>query len=328
MPAEAPIESTQTRAGDLPWHQAQWRAVARALHGGRLPHAWLIHGGVGLGKRSFARRLAQVLLCTEVKIHAQALAPCYRCASCRQIAAGVNPDFLELRPEEDSREIKIDQVRELIGRLQLSKHHGLRKVALLDPAEALNRNAADALLKTLEEPPPGTHLLLIVERIGLLSATLRSRCQRLSFTRPDSASAIAWLTDQGLTDAPASLAAADGAPLRAQALAGSDLLNRQRSWDQQLAALIGGKADLVQVADSWGKEPSQDWLAWLERSCRLALQLKLNANTPPSALAALPWLRLMTLSAKLVDMYKMQNKLVRTWSWQIEGLLGELLEPV
>ncbi|MGH8530596.1 MAG: DNA polymerase III subunit delta' [Nevskiales bacterium] len=327
MSSETPAGVTNAPAAEeLPWHQAQWRAVARALKADRLPHAWLIHGGAGLGKRRFARVLAQVLLCPEVKIHAQALAPCGRCASCRQFAAGLHPDFLELQPEEDSREIKIDQVRELIGRLQLSKHHGLRKVALLDPAEALNRNAADALLKTLEEPPPGTHLLLIGERIGLLSATLRSRCQRLSFIRPDASSALAWLSSQGLADAQYSLAAAEGAPLRAQALAGSDVLNRQHAWDQQLAALICGKGDLVQVADSWSKEPAQEWLSWLDRSCRQALQHKLS-SARHSALAALPWLRLMALSAKLVDMYKMQNKPVR-WPWQIEGLLGELLEPV
>ncbi len=310
----------------LPWHQLQWRAVAQALRGGRVAHAWLIHGSAGIGKRRFARQLAQVLLCPQAQIHAQELASCGRCASCLQFRTGVHPDFIEVRPAEDSREIRIDQVRDLIERLQLSKHYGLRKLALLDPAEALNRNAADALLKTLEEPPPNTHLLLVGERIGLLSATVRSRCQRLSFTRPDTRKARAWLAGQGLADTAALLDVAEGAPLRALALAQSDLVVRQRDWEHQFAAFLSRKAELVQTAESWGKEPPQEWLFWLDRSCREAFKHKLTAAGSASALASLSWPQLVALSAKLLELYKMQNTSVR-WPWQIQALLGELIEP-
>ncbi len=310
----------------LPWHQAQWRAVAQALRAGRLPQAWLIHGAAGLGKRRFARQLAQVLLCQQAQIHAQSLAPCGQCASCRQFTAGLQPDFIELRPLEDSREIRIDQVRELIERLQLSKHHGLRKLALIDPAEALNRNAADALLKTLEEPPPDTHLLLIGERIGLLSPTIRSRCQRLSFGPPDNGSAIAWLTQQSIAEPKAHLAAAEGAPLRAQALAAGESLKQRLVWEQQLGAVLKREADLVQVAQDWAAAPPQEWLAWLERVCREAFRHKLGAGATPPTLAALPWRRLVGLSDRLLELYKMQNTPVR-WPWQIQALLVELLAP-
>lgn len=310
----------------LPWHQAQWRAVAQALRAGRLPQAWLIHGGAGLGKRRFARQLAQVALCQQVQIHTHSLAPCGTCASCRQFGAGVHPDFVELHPLEDARDIKIDQVRYLIERLQLSKHHGLRKLALIDPAEALTRNAADAMLKTLEEPPPDTHLLLVTERMGLLSPTIRSRCQRLSFGRPDTQSALAWLEQQSIAEPQAHLAAAEGAPLRAAALAADDSLRQRQLWEEQLAAVLKRQADVVQVAEEWGRQASREWLNWLERSCREALAGKLGAGGGATPLAGLPWRRLLGLSDRLSDMYKVQNTPVR-WPWQIQAMLVELLAP-
>ncbi|HUR41545.1 MAG TPA: hypothetical protein VM240_10300, partial [Verrucomicrobiae bacterium] len=110
--------------------------------------------------------------------------PCGQCRGCIQVAAGVHPNLMKLAPAEDKRDIAIDDIRHLLERLQLSSHYGQAKVAIVDPADALNASGVNALLKTIEEPPSRTHVVLVSERWRALPATLRSRCQILRFARP------------------------------------------------------------------------------------------------------------------------------------------------
>ncbi len=164
-----------------PWQQDRWRQVRGAHTAGRLAHALLLAGPRGAGKDHFALGLAGFLLCEGTDI---ARRPCGVCRSCVQIAAGAHPNLMRLAPAEDKRDIAIDDVRDLLDRLHLSSHYGQAKVAIVSPADALNASGVNALLKTVEEPPPSTHILFVAERWRALPATLRSRCQIVRFARP------------------------------------------------------------------------------------------------------------------------------------------------
>lgn len=164
-----------------PWQQERWGQIRAAHAAGRLAHALLLAGPRGVGKEHFATGLASFLLCEAAPVEAR---PCGACRSCAQLAAGTHPNLMRLAPAEDKRDIAIDDVRDLLDRLHLSSHYGQAKVAIVSPADALNPGGVNALLKTVEEPPPATHILLVAERWRALPATLRSRCQILRFARP------------------------------------------------------------------------------------------------------------------------------------------------
>jgi DNA polymerase-3 subunit delta' len=233
-----------------------WERLAPALASGRLGHALLFVGPPGVGKRLLADTLARALLCRETD--AQGF-PCGGCRSCTQMAAGSHPDYIELAPGEDSREIKVAQTREFSRRLRLTAHYG-RRVGLIVPPEALNASAANSLLKSLEEPPAGVHVLLVSERPSVVLATIRSRCQRVRVPLPDAAATRTWAEEQGIGEA---LALARGAPLRAEALAAAGIGERQSRWRDDLAALAAGGETPLTVAERWHKEPPGELLDWL-----------------------------------------------------------------
>jgi DNA polymerase III subunit delta' len=157
-----------------------WQRLLAAHASQRLAHALLLAGPRATGKAAFATKLAGFLLCE----HAEAARrPCGACRGCALIAGGSHPNLMRLAPAEDKRDIAIDDVRALLERLHLSSHYGGAKVAIVEPADALNASGVNALLKTIEEPPPATYVLLVSERWRALPATLRSRCQILRFAR-------------------------------------------------------------------------------------------------------------------------------------------------
>lgn len=204
------------------WQQA---AAARALSAReRWPHALLITGRRGIGKGILALHLAQALLCEQPNADGSA---CGHCPACGYVAAAAHPDLRTIEPIERDEEgnsnpvdmIVVDRIRELIEFTQLSTHRQRAKVALIVPAESMNASAANALLKTLEEPPPATYLMLVSHQPGRLPTTLVSRCRLFAAPEPDPETASAWLAAQGVDDARLLLAQAGGAPLFALTLA-------------------------------------------------------------------------------------------------------------
>ncbi len=263
----------------LPWHAPLWRVVAQAIEQDRLGHALLLSGLDGTGKRIFARTLAAALWCEAPRAQRQ---PCGQCGNCRQVLSEAHPGYTALRAEEGKRDISIEAVRLLCERMVMTSHDGRSKVAIIDPADSLNRNGVNALLKTIEEPPPRSHLLLISERPLALPATLRSRCQQLRFSIPPREQALAWLGQSG-SGTPAqhaiALDAAHGAPVRALKLLEEKSLDLQQTWKGALLDLAAGRAEPLKAAADVGEEQAAAFLRWLYG---WLLELLRRGLAPPS----------------------------------------------
>ena len=247
----------------LPWHEDAAAQLRKAWAANRLSHALLLQGGEGLGKRAFAAWLACAVLCDRST--ASAMQCCGGCASCGLFAAGSHPDLLWVTPEEEKQQISIDQVRAATERLTKTSYRQGYKVAIVDPAHLMTPNAANSVLKTLEEPSPRTLLVLISSQPSMLLPTVRSRCQKVSVRRPTREQAIAWLREKsGHGVEPALLEFAGGAPLRALAYADGrfDALNEH--MQKSLGALLTGQADVTQVAAEWEKDALSERLTWLD----------------------------------------------------------------
>ncbi|TBW54795.1 DNA polymerase III subunit delta' [Marinobacter halodurans] len=205
----------------MPWLTDAWSRLAERWLSGRLPHAILLEGPDGIGKSVFARELAQRLVCEGA---GEAIQACGHCKQCELVAAGTHPDIRTYQPE-DSKVIKVDQVRALGEFAVASPQVAHHKVIILDSADQLNINAANALLKTLEEPNRDVTLILLQQSGRPLLPTIRSRCQSVLLAGPTLEQAQAWLgTQAALEESPAdaetqarALRLASGAPIRALA---------------------------------------------------------------------------------------------------------------
>lgn len=255
-------------AQPLPWQRAQWLRLQQQHAQQQLPHAMLFAGPASVGKRNFARALSTTLLCLSPM---DGIA-CGRCKSCQLLAAGTHPDWLWIAPEEKGKAIKIDQVRAAVDFMSHTAQQGGRKIAVVEPAEAMNRNAANALLKTLEEPSGSAQLILISDAPGRLLPTIRSRCQRLEFPVPSLAQSREWLAVRGIDEAKvaAALIEAEEKPLLASELLDGDGIEQRRQFATDFLALLEQKVSLIALSERWQQN---DWLLllqWLQSRMTLA----------------------------------------------------------
>jgi DNA polymerase III subunit delta' len=196
----------------------------------------------------------------------QADVPCGLCIDCRRALALQHPDLAIVAPEEDSQQIRIEQVRELAQELALTSHSGRAKVAIVSPADAMNRFAANALLKTLEEPPPTTVLVLVAEQPSRLPATVRSRCQQIRVTPPSRVESLAWLADHaGQGDWSAVLDTLGETPLLAAGLDAAKFVQLRAEVDQALDEALTGRLDPVTTAERWSRSELALRLSCFER---------------------------------------------------------------
>lgn len=306
--------------GLLPWHLPSWERAWAAL--GRGAHALLVAGAQGLGKSQFAVALATARLChrRSATMHA-----CGQCESCRWIAAGTHPDLSILEPlvedtDETPREaaargkpISVDQVRALTDSLGLTAHRDEGRVIVVRPAEAMNVPAANALLKSLEEPPPGVLFLLVSDRPAMLLPTVRSRCQVVPVRLRDASAAEAWLQEQRLPAPELGLALSGGAPLQAVAISADP------EWEKRpalLRALVDVDADPLRIAERFKDLAPALVLGWLQRltydvvSMRLCGRVRYNLDLQSEIAARAPRadpIRLSRVHRRFVSMQRIAN---------------------
>jgi DNA polymerase-3 subunit delta' len=251
----------------------------------------LISGQVGIGKRHLAELLARALLCRAPDARGMA---CGRCADCVLVAAQSHPDLQRVGPDPESKsgDIPVSAIRSLVERGALTPSRADWKVTLIDPADHLNTAAANALLKTLEEPPGAAVLVLVAESPARLPATIRSRCQQIRIASPSHADALAWLVERVPAQSAAlRLAVAHGAPLAA--LMGTDeaALGRRDACLADVLGVVRGERDPLVAASAWhqmGPSPVLDWWSsWLVDLVRLSVSPRPPRLENPDQHAAL-----------------------------------------
>jgi DNA polymerase-3 subunit delta' len=263
-------------ADSLPWLKDSQQRLRAALESGHLPHSLLVLSAPGLGAEQLANWITALVLCDSPGTR-----PCDACPSCRLLRSDSHPDAHAVRLEEDAQQIKVDQVRELIDSLALKSYRGGYKVGVIEGAEALNTNGANAFLKTLEEPSADTVLIMIARPNHRLPATIASRCLRLKLRPPSTDDAIAWLKANapGSNSWHAALALAGGAPLKAAQLDAEGLAAIDADMRQSIAELAAGSVDVTLLADRWVRSNPGVRVGWLENWITQRVYALLGAPT-------------------------------------------------
>lgn len=228
----------------LPWLLAPWQQLAQASQAARLAQGILITGLEGIGVADFARAFAQFLLCEAPRDYVS----CGVCRGCQLLLSGNHPDIFHLRPEDQSSVIKVQQIRELGEFMANTAQQGGRKVIVVEPAEAMNTNAANALLKNLEEPIGQTYFLLASCYPSRLLATIKSRCNRILLDSPSRTEACAWLERNQVKQAEVMLAQANGAPLKVVEWLASNYFENSRQLSEQLLLAAQGQGGFNAIA--------------------------------------------------------------------------------
>ncbi len=233
-----------------PWLKTQWQLFLQQKIQTRVPHAILLKGVEGLGKRSFADQMAASLLC-ENNMTGEA---CGHCHSCQLFLAGSHPDHIVIEPEEAGKQIKIEQIRRLKDKQELTPTVSKWKTVIISPADSMNINANNSLLKLLEEPQQNTLLILIVVRPALLPITIVSRCQKLTLSAPEPAVTISWLQQQSSfleSEIVPLLPLANGAPLKMMSMLEQGVATIIEQVDRDFNLLLAGDVNPVSLAKDW-----------------------------------------------------------------------------
>jgi DNA polymerase-3 subunit delta' len=272
----------------MAWERIRGHDTARdqlltAFGRGRLAHAYLFVGPPGVGKRLFAVELAKALLCDRPPAPMTA---CDSCPSCTQVAAETHPDFFCIRTPEDKHELPIDTVREFCGKLGLKPARGSRKIGVVEDADDFNDESANCFLKTLEEPPPGSVLILLATSAEGQLPTILSRCQIVRFHSLPDDELRAVLTDRGVTDpvrVERLLRLSGGSP--GQALA----LNDDTLWmfrETLINGVTAAKPDPVGFSAAWVRFVEEAGKESAAQRGRASLVLRLLMDSLRSALRA------------------------------------------
>jgi DNA polymerase-3 subunit delta' len=312
------IREMLARAGSA-W-LAPLRERLAAMRGqGRLPHALLLLGQAGAGQFELAIWLAALVLCDRDGDRA-----CGECAGCRLFLAGTHPDFYRVGLEEEAAVIKVEQIRDLSESFSLKSYRGRSKLAIIDPADAMNINSFNALLKTLEEPSDNTYLILTASRSDRLPRTIVSRSARLRLPLPAPSEALAWLNRRRKHAGwERLLALANGAPFLALQYDEAGLEEIDAAMQKTLDSAAMGQLDVIATAASWSRNEPMARLFWLESW--LTGQLR-EAALPSDVVNnnRLPWLRVSGREPMIRASYRLLDAL-REARLQASGALNTQL---
>ena len=251
------------------WQQSSWQQVIRQARNNRLAHAYLVSGLRGSGRQQFVSALCAFLLC-ENDQHSRNTA-CGKCRQCLLNATDQHPDILWVTPEEGSQAIKIDQIRQLTDHVQqTSSQSGAYKIVVINPIAALASAAANALLKSLEQPPGKALFLLLSESGDNLLPTVRSRCQPLVLPAPDMQQSMNWLSQQSAADSQlleGAAALAPAQPFYALQLLEQGIPQWRLLLEEQLTALKRGEITVTDVARFCEKQDFRHAIHTLEDLC-------------------------------------------------------------
>ena len=270
-----------------PWLHSSFASLDAQRSESRLAHAWLLTGPLGVGKVNLALVIADRLLTPAEDLPEELeAAPAGDAMLTRHEPVDHHPDFQYVFPDDGKRSISIDQIRQMTDNLNLTSLQGNAKVVVIEPADAMTPAAADALLKTLEEPSANTYLLLVSHRPGQLSATIRSRCQILNVPRPAPETTLRWLERLPGGPEPGTwrnlLALSDGSPFGALTLNSSDYHSKNMEFENKFKLISRNSLDPQVVADEWLKEGVELPLSWLATRLRLAIRKRMarEASNP------------------------------------------------
>jgi len=232
------------------WQQSLWNTFSQQVEQQKVPHAALLTGAEGLGQEALANQIIATLLCTDT----QSIDACNQCHSCQLFTARNHPDHTFVQPEETGKQIKIEQIRRLKEKQTLTPTVSKWKTVLISPAESMNINATNSLLKLLEEPQNNTLLILISAKPERLPITILSRCQKMVLFSPTPDIAIDWLKQQGgmeLETVESLLPLVKGAPLAVLSLKESDLIQQLNQANKDFKLLLQGQVNPVTLAKEW-----------------------------------------------------------------------------
>ncbi len=297
-----------------PWQVDAWSSLVRRHRTAGLPHALLITGSAGIGKHELSLNVARWLLCQNPAEEA-----CGQCHSCQLWAAGSHPDFMLCQPEENSKQIRIDNVRKVNELIFQTPQISQCQVVILRPAEVMNVNAANALLKTLEEPPGESFILLETERFGSVLPTIRSRCQRINLALPSYDASKDWLQDQGVgpADADIALARNGGAPVAAMNWLSSGVATVQEKWVSELQQWTTSSLPLDKIASSWSKLEFQTVIQWFYQWSCDVLKAACGADAKHLQFAG--------PVTELMGAYVVKREMLVTFQKKLQQILGQLM---
>ena len=242
------------------WHQTAWDQLAKTRESNHLPHALLISGANGTGKYAFVTTLVSSLLCESLLDDYQ---PCGKCRSCKVHKANAHPDYQEVLLAEGKTQIVVDQIRSLNSFLHKSRSYKAYRVVFISPAESLNINATNSLLKSLEEPADNSVIILLTSQPSILLPTIRSRCQALQLPLPSRNISLDWLSQQPIQHSPEELLdMAGGRPLAALKLDEGTLFESRKEFADDLSAVLMQQKTIIEVSKKWQSSSKQALLDW------------------------------------------------------------------
>ena len=248
-----------TTAITYPWQDNNWKYFVQARAANHLPHALLLVGEEGIAKYILAKRMAKSLLCMQ-PIEFES---CGKCQSCKTYESGANPDYTQIELAEDKQQISVDQIRKLNEFLTYTRSFNTHRVAIINPIERMNNNAANSLLKSLEEPANNSVIILVASNLSKILPTIKSRCQLISVACPSKIQAIDWFKKNhpNIEHAELRLDIASFKPLKAFNITDDDISARS-NFLEDLTNIVSENLSVVVTAKKWEKTNLESLLNW------------------------------------------------------------------